>query len=129
MINPNTLAIDRKGGKREKGGGDGIDDSGGCSKVSRKGKWSRIGRFRSISRVLLASRPSLLPPRVSRPVSGVPLCTRGQWGPSRQNRYRPFFVPPPPPLPPLFRRMFEKQRGGRADGEKTIKEGRRFNII
>lgn len=49
LINPNTPAIEEeeKEGK-EKGGG--IDDSGGCSKVSRKSKWSRIGRFRSISR-------------------------------------------------------------------------------
>lgn len=33
-----------------KKGSDEIDDSGGCSKVSRKGRWSGIGRFRSISR-------------------------------------------------------------------------------
>lgn len=80
---------------------------------------------RSVS-LHFAFRPLVLPPSFERgsPVSGVPLyADNGAPETSKQNRYRPFFVPPPPPLPPLFRRMFEKQRGGRADEEKTIEEG------
>lgn len=89
-----TVAIEERGGGR--GGWGGIDDSGGCSKVSRKGKWSRIGRFRSISRARFV-RWLVLPPSFERGpryrVSPMTADNRALETSTRQNQYRPFFVP------------------------------------
>ena len=117
--NPCTLCS-RKGKKRS----DGIDDSGGCSKVSRKGRWPPIGRFRFISR----ARSVRWYYSNSKGVPGIG-CPRWsnerQWG-LETNKISTALSSCPIPCAPLFRRTLEPTG---AEKEKENKRGPRFNII